>query len=58
MVMKRRFASVNTFGLASRWSDGYTSMLMVGSPSVATKRFGLIAMAMTAELKTRSVLRC
>lgn len=33
-VMQRRFASVNTFGLASRWSDGYSSILMVPDASL------------------------
>lgn len=28
-VMQRRLASVNTFGLAKAWSDGYTSVFMV-----------------------------
>lgn len=33
-VMQRRFASVNTFGLASRWSDGYSSIFMVPDASL------------------------
>lgn len=32
-VMRRRFASINSFGLSSRWSDGYTSVLMVSEAS-------------------------
>lgn len=33
-VMQRRFASVNTFGLASRWSDGYSCIFMVPDASL------------------------
>jgi hypothetical protein len=32
-VMRQRFASVNSFGLSSRWSDGYTWMPMVSEAS-------------------------
>lgn len=32
-VMKQRFASFNSFGLSSRWSDGYTSMPFVSEAS-------------------------
>ncbi len=32
-VMHQRFASVNSFGLSSRWSDGYTWMPMVSEAS-------------------------
>lgn len=31
--MQQRFASVNSFGLSSRWSDGYTSMPFVSEAS-------------------------
>lgn len=31
--MQQRFASVNSFGLSSRWSDGYTSMPFVTEAS-------------------------
>lgn len=32
-VMQQRFASVNSYGLSSRWSDGYTSMPFVSEAS-------------------------
>lgn len=32
-VMQQRFASVNSFGLATSWSDGYTSMPLVSEAS-------------------------
>lgn len=32
-VMQQRFASVNSFGLSSRWSDGYTDMPFVSDAS-------------------------
>ena len=31
--MRRRFASINSFGMSSRWSDGYTSVPMVSEAS-------------------------
>ncbi|MBP5988283.1 MAG: hypothetical protein KA538_13970 [Azonexus sp.] len=32
-VMQRRFASVNSFGMSTRWSDGYTDIPMVTEAS-------------------------
>lgn len=32
-VMQQRFASINSYGLSSRWSDGYTSMPFVSETS-------------------------
>jgi len=28
-LLQRRFASINTFGIATRWSDGYTNVFMM-----------------------------
>lgn len=32
-VMQRRFASINSFGISSRWSDGYTTVPLVSETS-------------------------